>query len=212
MNQTLALCAALLVAAGGILAANRLHAGGCSHYVSRKVGHIAGGLSYLTLALWVDRWPAISLVVGAALLMSAVRLWKPELLKGVGGTGRPHTYAEVTYALAGAASFGIGWGVFNDRWLALTPTLFMAWGDSVTGLVRSAVVKREEKHWSGSIACLAVCSLIALLIQPFWIGLAGAVVATAVERWTGLARGWIDDNWTIVVASLGVMILLKALV
>ena len=203
--------AALMVAAGGILAANRLHAQGWSHYVSRKIGHIGGGVAYLILALWVDRWPAIAMVAGAAVVMVAVRIWKPGWLRGVGGTGRAHTYAEVSYALAGAASFAIGWGIFNDRWLALAPVLFMAWGDSATGIVRSIVVRREEKHWSGSVACLAVCSLIALLIQPFWIGLAGAVVATAVERWTGLARGWIDDNWTIVAASLAVMILLRAL-
>ena len=200
---------ALLVAVSGVVAAYIAVSMGVSHYLARKIGHVGGGVAYLLLVLTVDRWPAIIMAASAGLLLLAVRLLKPQLLKGVGGTGRPTAYAEVTYGIAGAASFVIGWGLFNDRWLALVPVLFMAWGDAATGAIRTLVYRREVKGWWGSAGMLAVCLLVALLYHPYWVGAAGAAAATLAERFAPIATGWFDDNWMIVAASLAVMLLLK---
>lgn len=209
MNQPLGILLALLVAVAGVIVAGILHSDGLNHYLSRKIGHLGGGVSYFLLVLWVDRWPAVALAAAAAGVMLLLRFWQPGWLRGVGGTGRPHAYAEVTYALAGAASLAIGWGLFNDRWLAFLPIGFMAFGDSITGALRSWIYKREVKGWWGSAGMLAVCLVVALLYHPYWVGATGAVVATLAERFSPLATGWWDDNWLLVASSLAVMISLK---
>ena len=212
MNQGLAILGALTVAVAGVVLAVTLYDLKVPHYLSRKVGHLGGGAAYLILVLWVDRWPAIGLAGVAAVVMLIVRFYRPGWLRGVGGTGRPHAFAEQTYALAGAASFAIGWGLFNDRWLALVPVLFMAWGDSCTGFIRMLVYHREFKGWWGSAGMLGVCLLVALLYHPYWVGAAGAVAATLAEKFSPIARQWYDDNWILVAASLGTMLVLRGLV
>ena len=85
----------------------------------------------------------------------------------------------------------------------------MAFGDSITGLVRSLVYKREVKGTWGSAAMLGVCLLVALLYQPYWVGAVGAVVATGAEKLSPIATGWVDDNWILTGASLGAMAMLR---
>ena len=96
--------------------------------------------------------------------------------------------------------------------LFVLPALFMAYGDAVTGLTRSVVYNREFKGNMGSMAMLGACLLLAwCFYQPFWIGAAGAVVATLAERFTPVSKGFWDDNWSIVLSSLLVMSLLGAI-
>jgi hypothetical protein len=53
---------------------------------------------------------------------------------------------------------------------------------------------------------LAVCLIAAaIFFRPFWIGAAGAVAATIIERYRPPVRGFQDDNIYIIVASLLVM-------
>jgi dolichol kinase len=85
----------------------------------------------------------------------------------------------------------------------------MAWGDCLTGLVRSQVYGRAVKGLWGSLAMLVVCLIIAWsFIHPFWIGLLGVVVATVTEYAfgdTGHVK-WADDNWAVPVVSLAVVL------
>jgi hypothetical protein len=120
-------------------------------------------------------------------------------------------------------SLAIGWGLLGDRWLGFMPIAFMAWGDRVAGLVTAAVRSGNVAGFltaavrSGnipiilpSIAMLIVCLAAALLFQPYWIGVLGAMVATVAERFRLIAHGLWDDNWVpddpaIVATSLAVM-------
>lgn len=197
----------VVTATAGILLARALHARGVPNYLSRKVAHVTGGVAYLLCVLFLPVWVAVGLSGAYALGMVAARIAVPSLLNGVGGEAR-HAYAEITYPLAGTAALAIGWGILGDRWLALVPILYLALGDSITGLVRSYFYHRETKGWLGSVGMLGVCLLVALLYPVYWIGAVGAVIATVAEKVSPIARGWVDDNWILVGASLGAMALL----
>jgi len=173
-------------------------------YLSRKIGHLGGGVAYLLCGFLFDSWlwPLVLATVFTLLLFSA-RFIKGNLFRGVGGAGRPMAFAEVWFPAASIISIAIGWAWLGDRWLALLPALFLSFGDAVTGLTRSIVYHREFKGNMGSVAMVIICLLLAwILYEPFWIGAVGALVATAVERFTPMSKGWIDDNYTIVLSSL----------
>jgi len=176
-------------------------------YLSRKIGHMAGGTALLLFALLFEswQWPLILSVAFTALLLGA-RFLKSNLFRGVGGTGRPTAFAEVWFPAVSVVSIAVGWAWLGDRWLAILPALFMAYGDAVTGLTRSVVYHREFKGNLGSVAMLVVCLILACCFyQPLWVGVVGAVVATLVERFTPMSKGFWDDNWAIVLSSLLVM-------
>lgn len=196
----------------GLYLANYFYDKGVEQYISRKVGHGIGGLGFLLCGfLFSEAWWPIILAVGFVALLGGARLVKPDAFRGVGGAGRQHAFAEVHFPAAGAISLGIGWGWLGNPWLGIVPCLFMALGDSVTGIVRSRLYGKEVKGNWGSAAMVFVCLVVAYFFKPYWIGATGAVVATLVERFTPLSHGWIDDNWTIVLASLAVMGVLNAM-
>ena len=190
----------------GLYLANYFYDKGVEQYISRKVGHGVGGMGFvLCVFLFSSPWWPIIIAGCFCLLLGGARLIKPQAFRGVGGTGRRHALAEVYFPVAGVISLAIGWVWLGNPWLAVVPILFMAWGDMLTGLVRSRLYGREVKGNLGSVAMVIVCLLVAYFFKPYWIGAIGAVVATLAERFTPLSKGLWDDNWTIVLASLAVM-------
>jgi dolichol kinase len=115
--------------------------------------------------------------------------------------------AEVWYPFACAVAVAVGWGLLHNPWLGVLPTLFLGFGDAITGAIRSAVYGREVKGLAGSLAMFAVCAALALLVSPYWIGLAGAATATAFEQATTASPRW-DDNPALTIGSTLVMAVL----
>lgn len=190
----------------GLYLSNYFYDKGCEQYVSRKAGHGVAGMGILLCALiFSSAWWPIILASSFTLLLGVARIIKPEAFRGVGGIARQHAFAEVYLPAAGTLSLVVGWAWLGDRWLAVVPVLFVAWGDMVTGLVRSRFYGREVKGAIGSLAMIVVCLLVAYFYKPYWIGVIGASVATMAEKYTPLSRGLWDDNWTIVISSLLVM-------
>ena len=187
---------------------------GVPNYISRKMGHGAGGLAFLASFVFSSSgWPIIVAAIFSALLLTA-RLVKPEIIRGVGGTGRtPKVMAEVWFPLVAVPVYAISWLWLNQPAPAVTSLLFMAWGDGVTGIVRSQVYHRPVKGLWGSLAMLVVCLAISwVFIRPFWIGIAASVVAVIVE-WAFGDIGMVklaDDNLAIPLISLGTMLGLMA--
>jgi phytol kinase len=185
-------------------------------YVSRKIGHAAGGVGFLICALFFPTawWPII-LCAGFGFILWGARLSRPRTFRGVGGSGRnPNVMAEVWFPWVGVPVFAIGWLWLDKPFIALACLLFMAWGDGVSGLVRAAVYGKPVKGLWGSVGMLGVCLIISwIFITPFWLGVVGSVVATAVE-WSfgdvGLLK-WADDNWAIPVLSLACLLGLAAM-
>jgi dolichol kinase len=196
------------VGLGSIAIANSLLDWGVGHYLTRKTAHIAGGVVFL-VAPFIFDGPAypLTFAAGFAIIMAWGHFITPHLIRGVGGEGRRHTSAEVWYPIACGVAIAIGWGMLHNPWLGVLPTLFLGFGDAITGAVRTLVYGREVKGAAGSAAMLAVCCVLALLVHPYWIGLAGAVTATYFERVTIATTRW-DDNPALTIGSAAVMAIL----
>jgi phytol kinase len=203
------------VVLAGLWISNIVYDGGVPNYVSRKIGHSAGGVAFLiSYAFSSSGWPIIISAVFGALLLS-VRLAKPGVLRGVGGTGRSdRAMAEVWFPWVAVPVYGVAWLWLERPAVAVAGLLFMAWGDGVTGLVRSRIYKRAVKGMWGSLAMFGVCLVIAgVFIRPFWIGVVASAVAVIIE-WAFGENGilkWADDNWAIPLASTGTILGLMAL-
>lgn len=185
----------------GFVLANVLYDHGLKNYSSRKLTHLFGGAAYALLVLWLEPWQAVTLSAGVTLGVIGLRVLWPESLRGTGGSGRPHAIAEINYPLAATICLAAGWWWLGYWPLALFPILCMAVGDSVTGVFRSLVYKKEMKGMAGSAAMFAVCVGLAFMVTPLWAGLAGAVAATVAEKLTPATR-WTDDNLSLTLAAL----------
>lgn len=189
----------------GLYLANLFYDYGIENYISRKLGHLGGAVGFLFCALLFQSfwWPFI-LTIGFTGLLAYARWFRPTTFRGVGGSGRPQALAEVHFPATGIITIGILWGLLGERWLAIIPLAFMGAGDAITGLIRSKVYNREVKGNWGSMGMLATCLILAYFIEPYWIGVAGAITATLVERFTPTKR-FVDDNLTIPLASALIM-------
>jgi len=187
------------------------------HYVSRKIGHSAGGLGFLLCPLLFSSgwWPLIITAI-FAIMLGGARYVRPTTFRGVGGSGRPkEVMAEVWFPLASLLVIGIGWIWLDRPFIAISCLLFMAWGDMITGIVRSQVYGKPVKGLWGSVAMLATCLVIAgAFIQPFWIGAVGALIATITE-WAcgdvGIIK-CLDDNLMIPLVSAATIFGILALI
>ncbi len=96
---------------------------------------------------------------------------------------------EVWFTLSFAFVSLVFW--FINRTAGGLIMLFMAAGDGVTGIIRSFFVKKRQKHLSGTIGMIGICSILGYA----FLGIKGvllAVVASICEY-----QRWIDDNLAI---------------
>jgi dolichol kinase len=111
----------------------------------------------------------------------------------------PSNYSETYFALTWGAAVLLTWLVDRTFLLAVLPTLFMAWGDGVTGVVRNLMYKKRTKAWQGSVAMLAVCVPVGALMGI--AGIVAGIAATGVERIEG-----VDDNISVPLVSLCILL------
>jgi phytol kinase len=192
----------------GIWLSNVLYDQNVPHYMSRKIGHGTGGLAFLSsVFLFSSALLPIILTTLFGFLLWGARFVKPNTFRGIGSSGHsPTVMTEVWFVWVAVPVLAIGWLWLAQPWATVACLLFMAWGDAVTGLVRSQIYHKPVKGLWGSLAMLLTCLPIAwAFISPFWIGAVASVVATATE-WafgnTGIIK-WGDDNWAIPLTSLG---------
>ena len=205
MENAAALSGIAALALVGLVASNFLCDRGVDSSVARRVASALGGAAFLVAVLWLDAWTAVALSGFLTLFMLILRLGFPRGLRGARGSLPSQTWAEITYPMAGTAGLVIGWGLLGDKWLAFVPIAFMAWGDNAAGLVRATTWGRKVSSIWPSFAMLGVCLVTAGLFQPYWIGAAGAVIATAAERFAPRVLSAWDDNLHVVGMSLVVM-------
>jgi dolichol kinase len=150
------------------------------------------------------------IVLGASLAVEAARRWWPAIDRLLW-----RLLPTVFRAWEGRRVLGSTW--FSLGMLATlflfggdaggTAVLFLAWGDPAAELVgRKWGRPGQGKTLAGSAGCLAACLLagvvgVGLGGLSSWSALAGAVVATAVERWSPPP----DDNvWMPLLSGLAV--------
>ena len=171
-------------------------------YYNRKVAHmLAGGVPIIASPIVFDNpiWVLIGGVLGSIGLASTHlmdrRLWWMQTEQNMN---------DATFALMLGVSVFLIWEYSNQPWLAILPSLFMAFGDGVTGIIRNKMFKRRTKSAWGNVGMAALCLPLGYFIGmmsepeiPLW-GLISGIVASVVERYE---FGVIDDNILIVVFS-----------
>jgi len=174
-------------------------------YLSRKIGHLCGGMGLLMCVFFFSEpWYPLILAGGFTLILGGARILKPSTFRGV---SRASTMAEVYFPLSATIVLAVGWAILNNPLLAVACILMMAWGDATTGIVRSKVYGRPVKGWWGSLAMFITCFIIGwAFIQPLYLALAVSFGATLTEWACGdvskirLLRK-VDDNLSIPIVS-----------
>lgn len=186
-----------------LVAANVAFYHGIPQYSSRKVAHFGAAVPIVLFpVVFIDIWFPLALTGAFFLLLVAT-----HNLDAFPGCARKGRWSEILFPLSMLISLAALWPV--SPWASIVPSLFLAGGDGITGVVRKLVYDAEVKGNWGSVACLAVCLPIGFLVEPWWIGVLAACAFTVAERYCGDAKGsWlrIDDNIAAPIASLAVMV------
>jgi dolichol kinase len=181
----------------------------------RKLIHLAMAL-LPAAGWWVSFQLALALgglLLGASLAVEAARRWWPgvnrllwRLLPTTFRAWEDRRLLGSTWFVVGALASLLLYG--QD--VGGTAVLFLAWGDPAAEMVGGRWGRSgQEKTVAGSLGCLALCLVAGLVgvglggLSP-WAGLAGAVVATLVERWSPPP----DDNlWMPILSGLAIVVI-----
>jgi dolichol kinase len=166
-------------------------------YLGRKLVHILGAGVVAAILPFAFGEPYLPFLFALVLATLTYTLHKTNHI--LHWFQDPANFSETYFALTWGIAVFVTWFLDKTFLLAVVPTLFMAWGDGVTGVVRNLIHKKRTKAWEGSLAMLLVCIPIGSLM-----GLAGViagVAATTVERVDTL-----DDNISVPLVSLAVLI------
>ncbi|MEM1518276.1 MAG: dolichol kinase, partial [Nitrososphaerota archaeon] len=105
--------------------------------------------------------------------------------------------------------FIIMWGVvmtigfmIGNIWLAVLPTIFMSFGDGITGIVRNSIYKRRTKSWWGNIAMMIICAPVGYAV----IGIPGLISGVAASLIEKFEYKWLDDNITVPLVSFLILL------
>jgi len=172
-------------------------------YFGRKIIHIfASGIAALLLPFFFLE-PIIPFLM--AILLAVYTFLPHKISRLFDWFQVKENLHEVNFCLMWGLSVLIGWFFDKTFWLGVIPTLFMSFGDGITGIIRNLKYKKRTKAWEGSLAMFLVCALIGGL-KMGWAGVVAAVFATIFERFE-----FIDDNISIPVISLLILILFSYL-
>lgn len=173
-------------------------------YVARKSIHIlSAGVSVLLAPFVFSDW-TVPLFLGSCLVAFTVF---GHTHKRFAWFQIRHNYADVYFTVA-CTTLLVAFWVFGNVWIGVLSALFLAWGDGVTGVVRSLVYKRRNKGIWGNLAMFVVCVSLGLLMngRVGYAGLIGAVFASVVEKFER-----VDDNISIPFGSAILMAVLTLL-
>tara|TARA_B100000902_G_C27152984_1_gene834733 strand:- start:129 stop:806 length:678 start_codon:yes stop_codon:yes gene_type:complete len=175
-------------------------------YYNRKIVHMfAGGVGSLCVPfLFDDYWyPMI-----CGIILTFLTFLAHVADKRMYWFQTEQNQNDVKFSLMWWVSITIIWILVGDPWLAIIPSLFMAFGDGVTGVVRNLVIRKRSKSPIGNVFMFIVSAPLGWYVGslgdpsiPVW-GLIAAGVATFVERYE---FGPIDDNILITVFSTVVL-------
>lgn len=172
-------------------------------YVARKTIHIlSAGVSVLLAPLVFTDW-SVPLVLGS--LMVAFTVYG-HLRKPCSWFQINKNYADVYFTVA-STSLLVGFWNYNV-WIGVLSALFLAWGDGLTGIVRSFVYKKRNKGIWGTVAMFAVCMVLGILMngRVGYAAFVGGAFASIIEKCEA-----VDDNISIPFGSAILMTLVHLL-
>ncbi len=194
----------LLVVYGTKLVYKYLRNRGLPHnvaiYYNRKIIHVAAGGIVAVLVPFLFQSPIVPFLM--ALSLGAFLYywhWKGKLLDWF--QTRENMY-EVNFTIAWGISLLLLWLLTGDPKIAVVPSMFIAFGDAITGVIRNAVFAKRTKHWYGNLGMLAVVLPLGYLYAGELGALAG-IISSIIERYEFPP---IDDNILIALASTGILL------
>ena len=171
-------------------------------YYNRKIVHMLAAGVVLLVVPFVFTNPIFPLIGGICLGGFTAFMHRSE--HRMYWMQNPENMNDSSFAIMLGLSVYLLWVLFDDPWLAVLPSLFMAFGDGVTGVVRNKMFSKRTKSGWGNVAMAIVCLPMGWFIGaasitsiPLW-GLMSGALASFVERYE---FGPIDDNILIAVAS-----------
>jgi len=172
-------------------------------YYNRKILHMLTGGLVAVLVPYVFRGPLLLILMVAVLAI---------------GNYLPHRMNKLYYWYQVEDNmyevhFIIMWGlvmtlgfIIGNVWIAVLPTIFMSFGDGITGIVRNSIYKKRTKSWWGNIAMMSICAPVGYLLLGT-VGLVSGVAASLVEKFE---YKWLDDNITVPLVSFLILIAFSA--
>ena len=173
-------------------------------YYNRKIIHVlAGGLVALIVPC-VFETPLLPFVMA---LLLGVFTYMPHRIGGLMYWFQVEdNMYEVSFCIMWGVIIALGWLASGGNfWVGIVPVLFMAIGDSATGLVRNMLFKRRTKSWWGNLAMAAVSIPMGAILGA--AGIVAGVLASIIEHFEYPP---IDDNIMVPLASF-IILLLAAL-
>ena len=179
-------------------------------YYNRKLVHIfAGGVVVLMVPVVFTSY-YLPLVCGFALAAFTYFFHKRKG-KMLYWFQTQENLNDVTFCAMWGLSIFLLWALFdsqgiaNPAWIAIIPSVFMALGDGITGIVRNAAFRERSKHPIGNVYMAFLCipfgyylGVLSGIEGMAIVGIIAAIVASIVERFE---IGPIDDNVLITVCS-----------
>ena len=182
----------------------------------RKLWHLAGGLCFPVLALFVSR-EALLITVGTItslfILLEVGRFVFPGVNRWIISHLGILLKGEEQFQPTGSTLLLIASLVvffLFGKYIAITALLFVAIGDPVASLIGGKYGKHAvlSKSLEGSLACFISCLMVGVLIARLSHAIAlpvvayGALWATMAEM---LSIDPVDDNFTMPIFSAGAM-------
>jgi len=168
-------------------------------YYNRKILHMLTGGLVAVLVPYVFRGPLLLIVMVAVL---AVGNYLPHRMDRLFYWYQVEdNMYEVHFIIMWGAIMTLGF-IIGNIWLAVLPTIFMSFGDGITGIVRNSIYRRRTKSWWGNIAMMGVCAPVGYLLLGI-AGLTAGVAASLIEKFE---YKWLDDNITVPLVSFLILI------
>jgi dolichol kinase len=175
-------------------------------YYNRKFVHIfAGGI----VALFVPLYSSPFFPLAAGFFLAAITYLSHEKGNKLYWFQNKKDLNDVTFCLMWGISIFVLWILLDSAWIAILPSLFMAFGDGITGIVRNSFFGERSKHYIGNVF-MAITSIplgygIGYLGDLAMGGLLAGVVSSFIEHYE---FGPIDDNILITISSSLVLLII----
>jgi len=173
-------------------------------YMARKAIHLlSAGVSVLLAPFVFSDWQ-MPLILGSVMVLFTLF---GHARKSYDWFQISKNYADVYFTVACTVLLVVFW-YYNSVWIGVLSSLFLAWGDGLTGVVRYIVYRRRNKGIWGNIAMFVVCMALGYFMngRVGYVGFVGAAFASVAEKFER-----IDDNISIPFGSAILMTFLRLL-
>lgn len=169
-------------------------------YYNRKIIHILAGGVVVLIVPFVFHSPYYPLLAGIVIGLIMYIAHKSGKLLYWFQTKRDLN--DVTFCFMWGLAIFILWQFLGNKWIAIIPPAFIAFGDGITGIVRNIAFHERKKHPIGNVYMMGICIPIGYFFAniaglAIW-GVLAAIVASLFERYE---FGFIDDNVLITLSA-----------